>query len=213
VIALVAATLREARPLIDGLAAVERPDAVFRTWQTRTKMGDRRQQVRLLVSGVGKVAAAAATASLICQHKVDRLINFGACGALMNRGEFRPGTLCQVIRVVEGDHLGMGERPADPVACHPVKTAGLPLVDLVTIDRPLFDPERRSRLAALGQVVDMEGGAVARTAAWFGVPCTLIKGITDPAGDGDRDLLRANLDRVSAALAQKVLELLHQFDS
>jgi hypothetical protein len=51
---------------------------------------------------------------------------------------------------------------------------------------------------------------VARTAAWYKVPCSLIKGITDPAGFGDRRQLRASLDRVAGALAGKVLEILHQ---
>jgi nucleoside phosphorylase len=205
-IALVAATLREARPLIDGLAATEVPGAVFPTW--RAVLGETPRAVTLLVSGVGKVAAAAATAGLLGGTPVDRLINFGACGALVDRRDLTPGTLTQVGRAVEGDHLGLGDRPADPVLCQQLAPAGLVCVDLVTVDRPVFEVERRSELAALGQVVDMEGAAVARTAAWFGVPCALLKGITDPAGEGDRALLRANLDRVTAALAQTVLELL-----
>jgi adenosylhomocysteine nucleosidase len=166
-----------------------------------------------VVSGVGKVAAAAATASLLSGTDVDWLINFGVCGVLVDRGDLAPGTLCQVRRAVEGDHLGMGDRPADPVDCHWLAGAGMPAVDLVTVDRPIFDARRRASLAARGQVVDMEGAAVARTAAWFKVPCTLIKGISDPAGCGDRKQLLAHLDGVAAALARKVLEILHQLEA
>jgi adenosylhomocysteine nucleosidase len=206
VIALVAATLREAQPLIDNLAAAEVAGPVFRTWGATLE--GRHQQVRLLVSGMGKVAAAAATASLLSTGRVDRLINFGASGVLVDREDLTPGTLCQVSRAVEGDHFGMGDRPADSVVCHPMAAAGLPLVDLVTVDRPVFEAERRSQLAALGQLVDMEGAAVARTAAWYGVPCTLLKGISDTAGEGDRHMLRGNLDLVTTALAKTVLEIL-----
>ena len=209
-IALVAATLREARPLIDALAAVEAPGAVFSTWKAEVGIGDRRHRLRLLVSGVGKVAAAAATAGLLNGKQIHRLINFGACGALLDHPDLTPGTLCQVGRAVEGDRLDMGDSPAQAVACRQVATTGLVPVDLVTVDRPVFDAERRLILATLGQVVDMEGAAIARTAAWYGVPCTLLKGITDPAGEGDRHRLQANLDQVAAALAQKLLEILQQ---
>lgn len=209
-IALVAATPREARPLIDALAAVEAPGAVFPTWKAEVGAGDRLHQLRLLVSGVGKVAAAAATASVLSGKRIDRLINFGACGALLNRPDLVPGALCQVDRAVEGDRLGMGDRPPEAVDCRPVALRGLVPVDLVTVDRPVFSAESRSRLATLGQVVDMEGAAVARTAAWYGLPCTLLKGITDPAGEGDRHRLQANLDQVAAALAQKLLDILQQ---
>lgn len=198
-IGLVAATVREARPLIEACAAVEVSGAPFETW--RAVVGKHKRDVRLVLSGVGKVAAAAATASLLSQHKVDWLVNFGVCGALVDRDDLLPGTLCQVTTAVEGDRLGMGDAPAGPVTCHHVESIELVPAALVTVDRPVFDADRRRTLSALGQIVDMEGAAVARTAAWFGTPCTLIKGITDPAGEGGRQRLLARLDDVSAALA------------
>lgn len=210
-IALVVATEREARPLLVGLGAVELHQSPFQTW--RAAVPESHKEIHLVVSGVGKVAAAAATASLLGQTDVDWLINFGACGVLVDRGDFAPGILCQVMRAVEGDHLGMGDRPADLVDCHWLEGAGMPSVNLVTVDRPVFDAQRRASLAARGQVVDMEGAAVARTAAWFGVPCSLIKGISDPAGCRDRRQLLTHLDGVAAALASKVLEILYQLET
>jgi adenosylhomocysteine nucleosidase len=206
-IALMAATEREARPLLTGLAAEEIQQSPFQTWRAAAAEGH--NEVCLVVSGVGKVAAAAATANLLGQSDVDWLINFGACGALVDRGDLVPGALCQAAQAVEGDHLGMGDRPADPVDCHLLEKEGLAPVVLVTVDRPAFAADWRERLATRGQVVDMEGAAVARTAAWFGVPCTLIKGITDTAGSAERRRLQAHLDCVAAALAGKVLESIH----
>ncbi|MDJ0780660.1 MAG: hypothetical protein QNJ22_01750 [Desulfosarcinaceae bacterium] len=205
-IALVLATEREAHPLISLLAATEVSDTPFPTWRSAAAghCGD----VLLRVSGVGKVAAAAATASLLAAEKIHWLINLGACGVLVDSDLLTPGTLCQVRQAVEGDRLGMGDRAATPVECHPIDGEGLVTVNLVTTDQPVFDADRRRRLAVLGQVVDMEGAAVARTAAWFGVPCLLVKGITDAAGPDDRDRLRANLAPVIETLAQKVPVLL-----
>jgi nucleoside phosphorylase len=206
-IALLAATEREAGPLLANLGALEIQHTPFPTW--RAAVSGPFGEARLVVSGVGKVAAAAATASLLAQTDVDWLINFGACGVLRDRRDLTPGTLCQANQAEEGDHCGIGDRPADPVDCRTLEETGLTPVNLVTVDRPIFDADWRTRLAAHGQVVDMEGAAVARTAAWFGVPCTLIKAITDTAGNQDRQRLQARLDRMAAALAAKVLEILH----
>jgi hypothetical protein len=40
------------------------------------------------------------------------------------------------------------------------------------------------------------------------VPCTLLKGISDTAGEGDRRMLRGNLDLVTTALTKTVLGIL-----
>jgi adenosylhomocysteine nucleosidase len=205
-IALIAATEREAGPLLTRLGAVEIQRSFFPTW--RAVVTQSHKEIRLVVSGVGKVAAAAATANLLTQTDVNWLINFGACGVLVDRGDLKPGTLCQAVQAVEGDHLGMGDRPVAPVDCHPLERTGLTPVNLVTVDRPVFDIEWRAGLAASGQVVDMEGTAVARTAARFGVPATLIKGITDTAESGDRQRLQAHLDRVAALLTGELLDIL-----
>jgi adenosylhomocysteine nucleosidase len=208
VIALIAATEREARPLIAGLGAAQAQQAPFQIW--RAAIAAPHREIHLVVSGVGKVAAAAATAGLLSRTDVDWLINIGACGVLVDRGDLTPGTLCQADGAVEGDHFGMGDRPAVPVDCHTLETTGLKTVVLVTVDRPVFAADWRAQLAAHGQVVDMEGAAVAWTAARYGVPCTLIKGITDTAGSADRQRLQARLDGVAAALSGKVLEIIHQ---
>jgi adenosylhomocysteine nucleosidase len=202
---LVLATEREAQPLMNLLGATAVTESPFRL--RRAVVGEKGREVRILVTGMGKVAAAAATATLLSTVEIDWLINLGACGALVDREDLTPGALCQVDRAVEGDHIGFGGRPAIPVTCQQVDAPHLVGVDLVTTDRPVFDVQRRAALSALGQVVDMEGAAVARTAAWLGVPCTLIKGITDPAGSGDRRQLLANLDGVAEALASLCLDL------
>lgn len=205
---LVLATEREARPLLDRLAATAMTEFPFGLW--RGTLGGRGEAVRMLVTGMGKVAAAAATAALLSTTEIDRVVNLGACGALVDRDDLVPGALCQVRRVVEGDHRGFGARPAAALDCATVDAPHLVQVDLVTTDRPVFEDRRREALAAHGQVVDMEGAAVARTAAWFSTPCTLLKGVTDPAGSGDRHQLMTNLDGVADALADLCLALVEK---
>lgn len=202
---LVLATEREARPLLSLLAAKVVGESPFGLWRATLGRGD--EALRILVTGMGKVAAAAATAALLSTTEIHRVINLGACGALVDRDDLAPGALCQVRRVVEGDHCGCGGRPPEPLDCVAVDAPQLVQVDLVTTDRPVFEDQRREALAVHGQVVDMEGAAVARTAAWFATPCTLLKGVTDPAGSFDRHQLMANLDGVAEALADLCLAL------
>jgi nucleoside phosphorylase len=57
-------------------------------------------------------------------------------------------------------------------------------------------------LASKGDLVDMEGAAVARVADLFGTPWTLIKAVTDNAGPTGRNTLLSNLSAVSSELAR-----------
>jgi nucleoside phosphorylase len=52
----------------------------------------------------------------------------------------------------------------------------------------------------------MEGAAIARVAAMFEIPWTMIKGVSDAAGPTDRDVLLSNLKMVS----QKIGDYLHR---
>jgi nucleoside phosphorylase len=194
-IALIFATLREARPFL-GLSRAEirevQPFAVYHTAL--------RPRLRIAVSGMGKVAAAAACQALILTHQAGQVINAGACGSLNDLPGMSVGQLLRITTVQEGDHEVFGKRPL-PVACAARLAADLPPARLVTCDRPIFDRGRRAACAKLGDVVDMEGAAIARVADLYRVPCEMIKGISDNAGPMDRKTLLQNLDRVSGLIA------------
>jgi adenosylhomocysteine nucleosidase len=82
----------------------------------------------------------------------------------------------------------------------------LPPARLVTCDIPVFDSQRRRALAGKGDLVDMEGAAIARVAAMFEISWTMIKGVSDAAGPTDRNVLLNNLKMVS----QKIGDYLHE---
>jgi nucleoside phosphorylase len=79
---------------------------------------------------------------------------------------------------------------------------------LVTCDRPVFNDDDRRALSATADLVDMEGAAIARVAAMYQVPWTMIKGITDAAGPQDRASLNANLGTVSEKIGDVLWEKL-----
>ncbi len=192
-IGILYATLPEARPFLGytgARPAGDRPFALFRLPSS---------DALVIISGMGKVAAALATQALIREQGCDCLINAGACGILTDTPALVPGRVVRVTEASEGPP-GPGTRGGS-VCCADNRWPYLPTARLVTVDRPVFDTRRRRRLARWGELVDMEGAVVAWVASLYGVACGMLKGITDTAGDGQRADLHHNLAAVCDAIA------------
>jgi adenosylhomocysteine nucleosidase len=202
-IGLIFATRQEARPfLLLGRAELvaEKPFQRYQSSDMPTAV--------IMISRMGKVAAAAAATALILEHQATRIINAGACGVLRDLPELPVGQIVRITSAIEGDHEVFGRRP-EPVLCHSTLWPDLPMARLVTCDRPVFDLRRRNTCAKLGEVVDMEGAAIARVAHLYQVPCEMLKGITDSAQASERKTLLQNLNVISERIAQLLRQALY----
>ncbi|WP_104106511.1 nucleosidase [Nocardioides sp. 616] len=139
----------------------------------------------LVITGLGKTAAAAGTARALAQM-VDlsdlTVVNVGTAGALRDdlSGLFEPGVvLNHDISAAAVRALGY-----DPQECLVV---GAGEMVLATGDVFVNDPVVRADLARRAHLVDMEGYAVAWTAAQFGVPARLVKHVSDNADSSAND--------------------------
>lgn len=192
-IGILYATLPEARPFLERTGAQQTGDRPFSLYSLP------KPAALVMVSGMGKVAAALAAQTLIREKNCDRLISAGVCGILVDSPALVPG---QVMRVTEAS-----EGPPGPgiwggsVYCTDNRWPDLPTARLVTVERPVFDAQLRRRLSQWGELVDMEGAVVARVAGLYGATCAMIKGITDTADDGQQNVLHRNLAAVSDAIA------------
>ena len=153
----------------------------------------------VLVTGVGKVRAAAALASLLARQRPSRVINLGTAGGLR---EGMRGT--QVVGRVEqhdfedekifgltGEHFGAA---IELGVSGPVLGSGDSFVDSAAT---------RAGLVARGiDLVDMEGYAIAFTAHQFGLPVTLVKEISDPADEGAAKTWRESVDDCAERLGE-----------
>jgi len=74
---------------------------------------------------------------------------------------------------------------------------------LLTVDQPVFDQHQKQLLSGVAQLVDMEGGIVARLCEKNNIPYQLIKIISDYAAE--RKQLKLNLGDVSEKLAHRVV--------
>jgi 4-hydroxybenzoate polyprenyltransferase len=143
------------------------------------------------VSGMGMEAARQAAEALIREHGCTTIVNAGVCGALNNRLE--RGAVYRVS-MVSTEHLKTAVKVG----------VGFGLKRLVTVEEPVFDAGRRRELSRYGELVDMEGYAVARVCEELNVPCILIKGVTD-FGDGrGKEDIRQHIDPVSRTVAEAV---------
>lgn len=176
---LVLATLWEAEPFLRELALTECRRNSFPVYG-----GD---EIRLIISGIGKTDAALACAHLIERHRSACICNLGAAGATTST--FGLGEIYHVAGIIEPDRpdLQTGQPHAQTVDT----LDGFPRIVLATQDRPVIDPAERARLAPLAGLVDMEGAAVAQACRRYQVPCYLFKFVSDtPDHTSTGDILR-----------------------
>jgi adenosylhomocysteine nucleosidase len=138
----------------------------------------------VLITGIGKVAAASAVArALATRPDVTEVVNIGSAGALHNHLE----GLHEVGRVLNHDLSAdlLRQLGIDPQEWLVVAPGGeLPGgVALATGDLFVTDPLVRSRLAEVADLVDMEGYAVAWACREAGVPVRLVKHVSDKADE------------------------------
>ena len=166
---------------------------------------------RLLVCGVGKVNAAAATQRAIDEGATE-IWNVGVAGGLDPSMEV--GASYVIDRAVEydfdlaqvnGTRIGIhNERTTPYFACAADFAPGLPRATLATGDRFGDDAADFATLDGLEATVrDMEGAAVAHVCETNGVPCRIVKCLSDVRGKGAMTRqYRENLAKALAALSE-----------
>lgn len=140
------------------------------------------QDLPLVITGLGKTAAAVATTQALLGMDREGLtvLNVGTAGAL------RPGRegLCIPSRVVNHDLNAEAIRALGVDPREELHLDGGDGSVLATGDVFVADPALRDRLAERADLVDMEGYAVAFACAELGVPVRLVKHISDSADAG-----------------------------
>ena len=181
--------------------------------------------------GFGIVAAAARTAQLIAGLRPERVILVGIAGRLDDRlalgtAAFFETVACHGIGVGSGAAfipaatLGWRQWPGDPgvgvpgvgdeLPCAVPDGGDLPserlLLTVTAAAAGQEDVALRKTLFPEASAEEMEGFAVALACRLFRIPCTIIRGISNTAGD--RDKTHWQIEAPLAAAADLVLRLL-----
>jgi adenosylhomocysteine nucleosidase len=154
--------------------------------------------LQVVVTGLGKTAAAVATTQALLESDRDgvTVVNIGTAGALREgvAGLHEVGTV--VNHDMNGDAIrALGYDPQDELV------VGTSDVVLASGDVFVTDPVVRERLATRAHLVDMEGYAVAFACARLGVPVRLVKHVSDNADESALDW-PALADRSAQALGR-----------
>lgn len=196
-IGMIVAMERELIPLLEKLnvKVTEEKRGAFRTFIF--KIG--KNEVVLVNGGVGEISAAAATQYLITAYNPDFIINFGVCGSL--KKDLGLKTVVFVKGVVHYDfdtsaiddcEVGKYENydsPIIPVNEVLLKSAlsveeGVQTVICASGDKFVADESVKNKLAETygASVCEMESAGVILTADKNGVPCLIVKAVSDAEG-------------------------------
>lgn len=150
------------------------------------------KDVALVVSGCGKVNAAAGACAAIAQG-VDVILNFGVAGGLKSdRTEVAEVYLIDKVVQYDFDLTQLSGKPMGTLDGEeenflPLLTPALdyPRRALGTGDRFNDSPVDHALLCDLGcDIREMELGAIAQVCKYAGVPCVSVKAISDVYGSG-----------------------------
>jgi adenosylhomocysteine nucleosidase len=148
---------------------------------TRAEAAHVPDRCRLLVTGLGKTAAAVATARALAGMDARRthVVNIGTAGALRAdmTGLHLPGSVIN-HDISAGAIRALGYDPQEELAVE-----GGDATVLASGDVFVADPVVRDGLARRAHLVDMEGYAVAYACRQFGVPVRLVKHVSDNADE------------------------------
>lgn len=157
----------------------------------------------LVLTGIGKVAAAVAVTRVLAERRPSFVLNVGTAGALRDglEGAHRIG------RVLEHDvdHDFLRTLTGEDSVGEMVLDADEPTT-LATGDAFVSDPAVRLGLAERAHLVDMEGFAVARACAAANVACRMVKVVSDSASDDAARSWKAEADRTARLIAEVVAE-------
>ncbi|WP_133976697.1 nucleosidase [Kribbella voronezhensis] len=141
--------------------------------------------IPVVLTGVGKTAAAVATAKALAARDTTDLVvlNIGTTGALRDglSGLYLPS------EVVNHDINAEAVRAIGLDPQESLKIEGGDGTVLASGDVFVTDPAVRERLAERAQLVDMEGYGVAFACREYGVPVRLVKHVSDTADEAAMD--------------------------
>ena len=163
------------------------------------------KDVVIVRSGIGKVNAAVCTQILVDDFGVDYVINTGIAGSLKNEINIADIVISDDVLHHDMDATGFGYAPgqiprmdtlsfkadaklielAKESCAKVVPQIGVHVGRVVSGDQFISDKAVKERISANfdGYCTEMEGAAIAQAAYLNGVPCVILRAISDKADD------------------------------
>lgn len=205
-ILFIAAMIEEARPVIDKLKLDHTGIKPFELYQN----GD----FALIISNIGKINAAAATAYGIVKFNPEMIYNIGLAGSINH--DMHYGDIIAVQKVYQHDSYLPFDDERFAYFSEAVELAtsvgAFKSGTLATGDSFVDNSELKKKIAKSAHLVDMEGHAVARVAQLHDVPLHMYKIISDNASESAHDDFFGNLNDMSHTKISEIINTLFTFD-
>lgn len=190
--------------------------------------------VVIVQSGIGKVAAALATAFLISEFQPDYVVNTGSAGGFEQSLKVGDIVISSEVRYHDVDVTAfgyeIGQLPANPAAYipHPMLVdaakSGIAqlsdiqtLVGLITTGDTFMtkddDIAKARKNFPTMAAVEMEGAAIAQTCHQLKTPFVVIRSMSDIAGKESPTSFEAYLETASVNSSQLVLNMLNSLQN
>lgn len=186
--------------------------------------------VVIVQSGIGKVAAALATAILIDKFQPDYVVNTGSAGGFDASLKVGDIVISSEVRYHDVDVTAfgyeIGQLPANPAAYIPHDTlvtaakAGIndlkniqAMIGLITTGDTFMtkddDIAKARKNFPTMAAVEMEGAAIAQTCHQFNIPFVIIRSLSDIAGKESPTSFDEYLETASVNSSQLVISMLN----
>jgi len=189
--------------------------------------------VVIVQSGIGKVAAALATAILIDKFQPDYVVNTGSAGGFDSALKVGDIVVSSEVRYHDVDVTAfgyeIGQLPANPAAYIPHETlvtaakSGIDkleniqaMIGLITTGDTFMTKDddiakARQNFPTMA-AVEMEGAAIAQTCHQFNVPFVIIRSLSDIAGKESPTSFDEYLETASVNSSQLVINMLNALE-
>lgn len=178
---IIMATFIEAKPFIERMPFTSLDQTPFPVFQ--------HEDMILVISGMGKVNAAAATTFGCITYNPDHVLNCGAAGATGLSASL--GEIFQIGTAIEYD--GFGLRTVTPPTYTPEILPGFQTATIATQDIPVIEKNHRVTISRSAALVDMEASAIIQVCRKFQTPCYLFKFVSDTPNHPDERNIREHI--------------------
>jgi adenosylhomocysteine nucleosidase len=193
------ATYKEAVPFLNNeafAAIAEKPFPLYR-----------KNNLYIIISGIGKVNSAIAASYAISEYKTERMINLGSAGSLVEN--YAVGDILHINKSLEYDSRSV-KNPRHKYLI-PDIIEGIPSASLVTGDSPVISLEERKRISEFGTLVDMEGASFLQACRAFNSESYLFKVVSDTPGNSDLNEIIQNIKKTREVLYRYIIENMKDF--
>lgn len=220
-VGFVVAMENEYAPFLSKLGSFMRNEALCGLEFSLYSSGN--HEIVLAKSGIGEIAASAATALLVGHYGCEYIVNYGLVGALGSLGENSVVAIRDVVHydadITAFGHplgasadLGIVYLPADEKMLSALFAKGIPSARLASGDKFVASEALKNQIksAFSADVCDMEGAGIALTATRANTPFTMIKAVSDGAGEDAANSFAASKRRAFDLAVSVVLSAIEE---